>query len=89
MKNLTRLLFTGSLVTLLALLSFGSAHDTHDKPGGGHALAHMLGDISSFATNPAVSFGVVSEGPAGGGVLEPIGRGERRLARCDDRRVGA
>ena len=80
MKNSTRLLYTGAFAALLVLFSFGSAHDTHDKPGGGHALAHMLGDISSFATNPAVTFGVVSEGPADGGVLEPIGRGERRLS---------
>ena len=36
--------------------------------------------MSSFVVNPAVTFGVVSEGPAGGGVLEPIGRGARRLA---------
>ena len=79
MKHFTRWFFTASLVALLAL-PFAGAHDTHDKLGGGHALAHALGNMSSFVVNPAVTFGVVSEGPAGGGVLEPVGRGARRLA---------
>ena len=65
---------------VLLALPFAGAHDAHDKPGGGHALAHALGNMSSFVVNLNVTFGVVSEGPVGGEVLYPVGRGERRLS---------